>query len=985
MDCCCLRVAFLMPLLVAAVPAQVVVNGDFEEVNISPQFFTYDTTQLPGWTHGGSQGDGILAHVGYSDSEGKNTLAGHGSQFAMLGGGFANSSTATLNTMVTGLTPGDTYVLSFLISNEGEAASQSISVSFPSGSSTASQTFTTMAPFTGLYWTTWEPQAMQFVATASTATLQFAVFNQQYDIGLDYVQVKPMSTTPVLQASPASLSFSAFNGGDAPPQQTITVLAAGSGVLAQYGIVIDSGTANTTAPQWLTVSPLTGDTPGRVVVTVNQNGLSPGTYTARIGVTVPTDMTQAPIEIAASLVVSTGTPTLDAAPNYLSFAAHSLSPGVIDQVLVLRNSGGGGAIAFSTAVVSSSPWLSVVTASGQTATNTAVFVHVQVNTQGLAVGGYRGLVRLTASSNTLDIPVELFVADHGPILALSVSGVRFQSRQNSGTPIVQTVNVLNLGDSGTTVNWTAAVTGGTPIVNLGVTGGSATLTNPGSLPLTLAASAATLAVGGYYALVKVSDPGSLNSPQYVVAVLDQADAASPANPDPAPQGVVFSGSAPASQTISVNVDSAAPVAFQASASTTGGGTWLSVTPSNGMTSASAPAQLTAAVNLTGLAAGVYAGGIDIALANSLRTVNVTLIVRPSGIAVSTASRPEATAPCVASRLVLTSTGLVNNFAVPAGWPVPLVVRLNDDCGTPVTDASVIASFSNGDAPLSLRSDQQTGQYAASWQPVYPAAQTTITVRASQSAFQPAVAQLTGAVAGNNLAPPVLATHGTLNNLNPVVGGAPVAPGTIAQVYGAGLASQTASPGVTPLVNVFNGTSFIAGGLLAPLYYLSAGQLDVQIPNELKPGQQYAILASVNNAFTLPDVLDLDLATPGVAALADSTAIAQHSDYSYVDVNHPARPGEVLTIYLAGMGATNPAVASGQPSPSMEPLGRVTIAPMVMVDSQNAAVQFAGLTPGAVGLYQIDFTVPLDSASGMLDLVVMQGEVSSNTTKLLVSQ
>ncbi|HME10196.1 MAG TPA: DUF642 domain-containing protein, partial [Bryobacteraceae bacterium] len=745
-----LRAALLILPIAAVMPGQVVVNGDFEDVDISPNFFTYDTTQLPGWTHGGSQGDGILAHVGYSDSEGKNTSAGHGSQFAMLGGGFNNSSTATLTTTVTQLTPGATYALTFLISNEGEAGSQSISVSFPSGSSTAAKTFTTMAPFAGLYWTTWEPQAMQFVATASTATLQFAVFNQQYDIGLDYVQVKPMSTTPVLQTSPASLSFTALSGGDAPPPQTITVFAANSSAVAQYGIVIDSGAANPTAPAWLTVTPLSGNTPGRLVVTVNQNGLSPGSYMARIGVTVPTDMTQAPIEIAVSLVVSTASAMLEAVPSYLSYAAHSQSPGVIDQVLVVRNSGGGGAIPFSAAVVSSSTWLSVVTASGQTATNTAVFVQVQVNTQGLAVGGYRGLLRLAASSNTLDIPVELFVADHGPILALSVSGVRFQSRQNSGTSIVQTVNVMNLGDSGTTVNWTASVSGGTPIVNLGATGGSATLTNPGSLPLTLASSATTLAVGGYYALIKVSDPSSLNSPQYVVAVLDQADAASPANPDPAPQGLLFTGSAPASQTISVNVDSAAPVAFQASASTAGGGTWLSVTPSTGMTSASAPAQLTTAVNLTGLAAGVYTGGIDIALANSLRTVNVTLIVRPSGVAVSTAPRPEATAPCVASRLVLTSTGLVNNFAVPAGWPATFVVKLNDDCGTPVTDATVIASFSSGDPALSLRSDQQTGQYSATWQPVYPSAQATIIVRASESGFQPAVAQLTGAVAANNL-------------------------------------------------------------------------------------------------------------------------------------------------------------------------------------------------------------------------------------------
>jgi len=979
-----LRTLVLWFAFAGVMPGQVVVNGDFEDVNISPNFFSFDSTQMPGWTRAGSLGDGLLARVGYSDSQGRNTLAGHGSQFAMLGGGFSNPATTTLTTMVTALTPGSTYALSFLIANEGEAGSQSITVSFPSGSSTPARTFTTMAPFAGLYWTTWEPQAMQFIATSTTATLQFSVISQQYDIGLDYVQVKAMSTTPLLQASPTSLSFAALAGGDMPAPQSISVLSTGSAV-APYAIVIDNGTANTAAPSWLTVAPLAGNTPGRLSVSVNQNGLAAGSYPARVRVTVPTDMTQSPIDIAVSLVVTTGAPKLDVVPTYLSFAARSLSPGVLNQTLVVRNSGGGGAIPFSAAVASSSPWLSVTVPNGQTTPNTAALVGVQVNTQGLAVGGYRGLIHLSAASNALDIPVELFVADHGPILALNVTGVRFQSRQNNGTSAVQTVSVLNLGDPGSTVNWTASVSGTPAIVNLGVTGGSASLANPGSLPITLAASATTLAVGGYYALVKVSDPGSLNSPQYVVAVLDQADAASQPKPDPAPQGLVFTGAAPPSQKIAVNVDSAAAVAFQASASTISGGAWLSVTPSTGTTSAGTPAQLTAAVNLTGLAPGVYTGGVDIEVANSLRTVNVTLFVRPAGSAAagSQSVLPLATA-CVPARLVLTYTGLVNNFAVPAGWPATLVVRLNDDCGNPITDGFVSASFSNGDPPLSLRSDQQTGQYAATWQPGFPSAQTTITMRASEGAFPQAAAQLTGAVAANNFPPPTLAPHGTLHNLNPVLG-APLAPGTIAQVYGTGLATQTASPGVVPLPNAFNGTSVIAGGLPAPLYYLSGGQLNVQIPTELKSGQQCAIVASVNNALTLPDTLDLNPVQPGMAALPSGSVIAQHPDYSYVDANHLAKPGEILTIYLAGMGATNPAVSSGQPSPSMEPLGRVTTQPTVLVDGQMATVQFAGLTPAAVGLYQINFTVPLNSRSGSLSLVVSQNGIQSNTTMLPVSQ
>ena len=48
------------------------------------------------------------------------------------------------------------------------------------------------------------------------------------------------------------------------------------------------------------------------------------------------------------------------------------------------------------------------------------------------------------------------------------------------------------------------------------------------------------------------------------------------------------------------------------------------------------------------------------------------------------------------------------------------------------------------------------------------------------------------------------------------------------------------------------------------------------------------------------------------------------------------------------------------------------------------VQFVGLTPGAVGLFQINFTVPADARTNTpLDVVVEQGGVTANVTKLTV--
>ena len=352
-----------------------------------------------------------------------------------------------------------------------------------------------------------------------------------------------------------------------------------------------------------------------------------------------------------------------------------------------------------------------------------------------------------------------------------------------------------------------------------------------------------------------------------------------------------------------------------------------------------------------LSAGIYTGAVSISMSGVVRTVNVTTVVQPSSGS-SSAIRADAVtaAPCTASKLAITETGLVNNFSVPAGWPATLIAQLNDDCGARVTNGSVIASFSNGDAPLTLRGDS-LGNYSATWQPGVVSQQMVVTLNASEGALALATAKLIGGITANEA--PVLAPGGTLNNLNPVVGG-PLAPGTVAQVFGSGLSSSfTGSPGISPLPNSYppTGSTFmLAGGLSAPLYYLSNGQLDVQIPNELAPNQQYAVVVSSNNALTLPDTIDVVPAQPGVAATSDGHVVAQHNaDYSLVSSTNPAKPGEYLIIYLVGMGPTNPSVPTGAPAPGLPNLANATVQPLtVTVGGQSATCLFCRPDTGRRG-------------------------------------
>jgi hypothetical protein len=181
--------------------AAIVVNGDFEAVQIGPPFVSSNPADVPGWTHSGSPGDGPLWHVGYSDPLGSITVAGRGNQFVTMGGGVDASGTAHWEQLLTGLTPSTTYALTFDMATEVDSSlisSQSITVDFPTGSSTPAMTFTA-GPSSANYWRNWETKTMDFVAGNSSVDLRFSA-TTQYDVGLDDVRVSAVPEPSTLAA-----------------------------------------------------------------------------------------------------------------------------------------------------------------------------------------------------------------------------------------------------------------------------------------------------------------------------------------------------------------------------------------------------------------------------------------------------------------------------------------------------------------------------------------------------------------------------------------------------------------------------------------------------------------------------------------------------------------------------------------------------------------------------------------------------------------
>ncbi|HVW87632.1 MAG TPA: hypothetical protein VHB50_23255, partial [Bryobacteraceae bacterium] len=527
---------------------------------------------------------------------------------------------------------------------------------------------------------------------------------------------------------------------------------------------------------------------------------------------------------------------------------------------------------------------------------------------------------------------------------------------------------------------------------LGSANGSSTGAAPGSVNFSIdAGAAAALAPGAYYGTIRVTSGDVVNSPQDFEVVLNVVPATEPARPDPQPAGLVFISASGASslppQAVTVFASSTNSVLYQASAATSDGQAWLSVSPATGSTSASLPAQSNISVNLANLPPGVYQGGVSFAFSSAaVRTVNVTLIVQPQPGTTPQVAAPRlishAAPACTPTMLVPTQTGLVNNFAQPVAWPTPLSIQLFNDCGIAVPDGQVVATFSNGDPPLPLTmADRSSGIYSGTWTPRSASSQMTISARATKSGLPAATARITGQVSPNNA--PVLTPHGTLHVFDPLIGGA-LGPGNIVQIYGANLGGQTLAASTIPLPTSLGGTSVIIGGIQAPLYFASPGQINAQVPFELGAGKKYQVLVNANGALTTPDTIQLTDVSPGIAAFASGQIIAQHLDASLITETAPAKPGEIIVFYLAGLGQTDNPVATGAGTP-LDRLSRPVDAPVLTLNGNNVPVLFAGLTPGLVGLYQVNFQVPNDAPDGDLQLAIVQNGAQSNSTILPVKK
>jgi uncharacterized protein (TIGR03437 family) len=203
-----------------------------------------------------------------------------------------------------------------------------------------------------------------------------------------------------------------------------------------------------------------------------------------------------------------------------------------------------------------------------------------------------------------------------------------------------------------------------------------------------------------------------------------------------------------------------------------------------------------------------------------------------------------------------------------------------------------------------------------------------------------------------------------------------APGMSVNVLGSGLAPSSQKADGFPLPFIMDGVSATVNGVSAPLYSVSPGNINLQIPYETGSGM--AILGINNNGTLASHLLPISVVAPRIFT-------AQNG---FLDRVANGSPGQTLTAFVTGDGDLAPFLATGAtppPDTRLADLPRPLLPVSVTVGGVPGTIRFIGIPSGLVGVTQINFTIPLNAPPGVQPLVVTVGGVGSAPAYLRVSQ
>jgi uncharacterized protein (TIGR03437 family) len=335
-------------------------------------------------------------------------------------------------------------------------------------------------------------------------------------------------------------------------------------------------------------------------------------------------------------------------------------------------------------------------------------------------------------------------------------------------------------------------------------------------------------------------------------------------------------------------------------------------------------------------------------------------------------------------------------------PEPLTLTFVDQSRQPIPGVQIKWAVTAGGGSITAASpvSDSSGKVSATWTlgPTVGTQNATATIVIEGSNFILDPIRFTAtAVAGPT---PVVPANGAVNGASFNSGVAALAPGAIASIFGTNLSAAPvtgAQPGFVSGTDVLqttaNGTRVTFDGVAAPLFFLkhdaaSFDQLNVQVPFELAGKTSTQLVVYLNGKPSAAVTVAVQPVSPGLftlCACGTGAAVILNQDYTINTQPNAAARGSVIMLYATGLGPTSPAGITGKAAPHAEPLA-VTMAqywPTVTIGGVSAHVEFSGLAPWFVGLWQVNVTVPANAPTGEQPLVLTTGGSRANPVTVFI--
>jgi uncharacterized protein (TIGR03437 family) len=223
----------------------------------------------------------------------------------------------------------------------------------------------------------------------------------------------------------------------------------------------------------------------------------------------------------------------------------------------------------------------------------------------------------------------------------------------------------------------------------------------------------------------------------------------------------------------------------------------------------------------------------------------------------------------------------------------------------------------------------------------------------------------------------------VQNAAGISGGTP--PGSLFSIYGYGLAVGKAQALTPTWPTTLASAQVTVNGELAPLYYADnnalAGEalINAQMPLDIPPGLATVVVKNGSSNSNAVAINVPTAANPGIFLYGANHAVAQNfPNYTLNSGTTPAKAGSVIVVYFTGGGAVQggSSIMTGHPTPAA-PYPLATTNVKVTIGGMPASVDYIGLTPTLIGVYQADIVVPKLTAGDHALVITIDGAASNS--------